>query len=478
MTDAIVYRARAVNPVVQREVDRLVRELPDFNIFVVCYQPEFESALHSAPGTVYCYGQKDLHALPYPQKLSAVDWSHPKSRPPVEADSKKFFRAMEWGHQDLPVMKFFLDHPDFDRYWVIEDDVRCSGPWTEIFTELAISSADLLMTVVQDYAEAPGWYWWNYLNSGKKMLPLGSRVKGFPPFSRLSKACLQAIDQKYRRGWGGHYEVTWPTIARVSGLLIEDVGGQGSYTPAERRDRFYTCTSTSGSLFPGTFVYRPPFHDVGVSEFGKNVLPQAMLWHPVKMDVRSAADPPQKMDIRPAADLAQKVDVRPVADPPQRARDPMLNLALRKPALQSSISALHSIGRTTAEDAKGGNNGQVSSGYGFHTAAERDPWWQVDLKDSFHVHRVVIFNRAEQAERLKHFSVLGSNDGSEWKVLFRKTDDRVFGRDGEPYTAEIADQPLVRFVRVRLDGQAPLHFRECQVFGVHPDSTPRRDGAV
>jgi hypothetical protein len=86
------------------------------------------------------------------------------------------------------------------------------------------------------------------------------------------------------------------------------------------------------------------------------------------------------------------------------------------------------------------------------------------------------FNRADQAERLKHFSVLGSNDGSEWKVLFRKTDDRVFGRGGEPYPAEIADQPLVRFVRVRLDGQAPLHFRECQVFGVHPD--PRIRGGM
>jgi FkbM family methyltransferase len=152
----------------------------------------------------------------------------------------------------------------------------------------------------------------------------------------------------------------------------------------------------------------------------------------------------------------------------------MLNLALRKPALQSSFSR-YSIGHTVADDAKGGNNGHLSGQYGFHTKTERDPWWQVDLEDSFQVHRVVIFNRADQAERLKHFSVLGSSDGKEWKVLFRKTDDHVFGRDGEPYTAEIADQPLVRFVRVRLDGQAPLHFRECQVFGVHPDPKVRAE---
>jgi|HubBroStandDraft_6_1064221.scaffolds.fasta_scaffold4457025_1 hypothetical protein len=50
----------------------------------------------------------------------------------------------------------------------------------------------------------------------------------------------------------------------------------------------------------------------------------------------------------------------------------MLNLALRKPALQSSVSS-YSIGRTLAEDAKGGNNEYLPNHYGFHTATERDP---------------------------------------------------------------------------------------------------------
>ena len=147
----------------------------------------------------------------------------------------------------------------------------------------------------------------------------------------------------------------------------------------------------------------------------------------------------------------------------------MLNLALRKPALQSSVS-LYSIGRTPAEDAQGGNNGHVSGRYGFHTATERDPWWQVDLEDSFLVRRVVIYNRSDHAVRLKWFTVLGSRDGKKWEELFRKTDNQVFGLSGEPFIAEIAGSPLARFVRVRLDGKAPLHFSECQVFGEHPDA--------
>jgi hypothetical protein len=282
MRDAVLYRARQVTPVVQREVDRLTRELPDSKIFIVCYDPDYQSEIHDTPGEIYCYGQRDLHGLPYPQKLCEVDWAHPTSPPRPELADKRFFRKMQLGHQDLPVMKFFLERPDFDRYWVIEDDVRCSGPWTDIFTELSRSTADLLMTALQSYQEVPRWIWWNHIVTGNDVLPPERRVKGFPPFCGLSATCLRAIDQKYRQGWGGHYEVTWPTITSVSGLTIEDIGAEGPYTPAERRGRFYACTLGSWHLFPGTFVFRPAFYDMGVSEFGKDVTSSTMLWHPVK----------------------------------------------------------------------------------------------------------------------------------------------------------------------------------------------------
>ena len=56
----------------------------------------------------------------------------------------------------------------------------------------------------------------------------------------------------------------------------------------------------------------------------------------------------------------------------------------------------------------------------------------MDLEDSFLVHQVVILNRSDHTERLKHFNVIGSPFGREWQELFRKTDDHVFGSDGEP----------------------------------------------
>jgi FkbM family methyltransferase len=150
----------------------------------------------------------------------------------------------------------------------------------------------------------------------------------------------------------------------------------------------------------------------------------------------------------------------------------MLNLALQRPALQSSVSP-YSLAPTPAEDARGANNGHVTGRYGFHTQTERNPWWQVDLEDVFVLRRVVLFNRPTEAARLKCFSILGSLDGEEFTTLFQKTDDRVFGSNGEPFDADIDGNPLTRFVRIQLDGYAPLHFDECQVFGEHCDPVKR-----
>src|SRR5580700_6242670 len=102
----------------------------------------------------------------------------------------------------------------------------------------------------------------------------------------------------------------------------------------------------------------------------------------------------------------------------------MLNLALNKPASQSSTSIWSSSSKPE-EDARGANNGQISRLYGFHTAYENNPWWQVDLENEFIIRKIVLYNRQACAERLKYFSVLTSFDGKKWEVIFRKRDKSV-----------------------------------------------------
>jgi len=63
-------------------------------------------------------------------------------------------------------------------------------------------------------------------------------------------------------------------------MLSEFSVGTGSFTPAERRGRYYQNTPSEWSQFPGTFVYRPCFADRNL--FGPQCHFTGTLWHPVK----------------------------------------------------------------------------------------------------------------------------------------------------------------------------------------------------
>ncbi len=150
----------------------------------------------------------------------------------------------------------------------------------------------------------------------------------------------------------------------------------------------------------------------------------------------------------------------------------MRNLALAKPATQSSLSPW-SNRDTVSLDAQGAVDGELAVDYGFHTSEEKDPWWQVDLQAPFLVEEVRIYNRQHCAHRLSFFSLLFSVDGIDWHVAFRKRDDSVFGETGPaPYVVRLDGGEPARFVRVRLDGNQPLHFVECEVLGTDLAADP------
>lgn len=149
------------------------------------------------------------------------------------------------------------------------------------------------------------------------------------------------------------------------------------------------------------------------------------------------------------------------------------NLALGKSATQSSTCEW-SRSRDATEDASGGNNGIIDGGYGFHTATEADPWWQVDLEKDYNIEKILLFNRKDAAARLKNFSVLTSPDATYWEVIYRKSNDEVFGdRFVEPYDIRIDQANITRYLRIRLDGVSCLHFSEIQVYGSEPDAAFR-----
>jgi hypothetical protein len=149
---------------------------------------------------------------------------------------------------------------------------------------------------------------------------------------------------------------------------------------------------------------------------------------------------------------------------------PITDLALDKPALQSSTSRWSS--RNAAEaDAAIATNGDIDSPVCFHTDSEFQPWWQVDLLEVFLIEKILIYNRPEFPERLKHFLVLVSLSGEpeSWELIYRKDDDYVFGQDSTlPLVIAPKITSIGRYVRVQLSGAGVLHFRECGIFGRRP----------
>jgi FkbM family methyltransferase len=144
------------------------------------------------------------------------------------------------------------------------------------------------------------------------------------------------------------------------------------------------------------------------------------------------------------------------------------NLALRRPALQSSTSQ-RSADPHPAVDATIATSGDLQSPRFFQTGLDPFPWWQVDLGGERLIHRVEILNRHSMQDRLTRFTLLGSLDGSTWRTL-----QRVRTTAARRYVFAFDPPRLARYLRVRVDGRGVLHFRQCQVFGVAGDRPDER----
>ena len=85
----------------------------------------------------------------------------------------------------------------------------------------------------------PGWDHWPTLRC-PEAIPMEERVRGLFPIYRLSNNAIRAIDNAYRKGWAGHYEVTIPTILDQANMTLEDIGGNGSFVHEGNENQFYT----------------------------------------------------------------------------------------------------------------------------------------------------------------------------------------------------------------------------------------------
>jgi hypothetical protein len=146
--------------------------------------------------------------------------------------------------------------------------------------------------------------------------------------------------------------------------------------------------------------------------------------------------------------------------------EPSPNIALGKPATQSSTSA-ESRNIALRADAGGAVNGMVTGTFGFHTGYDDPPWWMVDLEGAYRVKEMWIFNRLDVPSNLQHIRVFISTNGRDWVMLVDHRSDGSFGGAwGEPLTIAIGeDAQPTRFVRIELGSPGVLHLDQVKIFG-------------
>jgi hypothetical protein len=168
---------------------------------------------------------------------------------------------------------------------------------------------------------------------------------------------------------------------------------------------------------------------------------------------------------------------------PQRPRQPApppprpaggTNLALGRPARQSSVSPEHSFGKTVESDAARAVDGIVSETYRFHTEEEHQPWWQVDLGALARVDGVTVYNPVSPPDiawRAVPIAILLSNDGTNWRMAYRGRSNEAFGgADGKPLRWQPETPVHGRYVRLQATRRTILHLSQVEVFGSFSDS--------
>ncbi len=173
---------------------------------------------------------------------------------------------------DQAILAFRKSKPEYDYYWIVENDVEFSGRWSDLFRAFSDNASDLLCTSMHGPETNPTWDWWKSLVWVDDTKP--ELVRCMFPFARFSDRAMDAIIAAGQNGVDGYYEVMWPTVLHNRGLVIEDIGGDGPFVRPGNVNRWYTSTLSSQNLSPGTFVARP-------IRFGRG-WKRNTLWHPVK----------------------------------------------------------------------------------------------------------------------------------------------------------------------------------------------------
>lgn len=143
------------------------------------------------------------------------------------------------------------------------------------------------------------------------------------------------------------------------------------------------------------------------------------------------------------------------------APTPLVDVALGASASQSSFSRWSQPFESTLPI-----SGVPVPDFAFHTEAEQNPWWQVDLGAAYPIEAVVVDNRVRACqERARPIRIeLAEQETGAWTVVHAAGDAHFGGGgNGPPLDAQVGGRLTARFVRISLDAHDCLHLSRVQV---------------
>lgn len=180
------------------------------------------------------------------------------------------------GSCHFPVLRFFLDNPEYHHYWFIEYDVEFTGKWDVLMNDCDtnLDGYDFLSCHIERFDETnKDWGWWHHCNDSG--YPLTECIKGFNPICRYSNKALDCLNKYLKQGYSAHSEVMLTTCLYHHGFKIGDIGGTGEFTPHGYRNKYYV---QGRGVNNGTMRWRPLYTMEEIEALGtKN-----KLFHPIK----------------------------------------------------------------------------------------------------------------------------------------------------------------------------------------------------
>ncbi|ATU73049.1 N-acetylglucosaminyltransferase [Komagataeibacter rhaeticus] len=142
-----------------------------------------------------------------------------------------------------------------------------------------------------------------------------------------------------------------------------------------------------------------------------------------------------------------------------------------KRATQSSRS-IWSHGAQPEDDASRALVGQPTGRFSFHTDAEIDPWWRVDLEDIHEIAEIRIFNRViphtefhEYERRLDNVQISISEDDVNYTcIYFHNQEAAIGGIDGRPLIFHPKKGLGARYVKIHITGAQMLHLDKVYIY--------------